>query len=117
MVKFLIGVGLTSDISTLSGMITSNQAAEEAKQSSILTFVALIFAPMTLVSNILAMSGSFAPGDHLFGWYFAIAIPLTLLVFLIVMIFRVHHAHNEHSSMKKLGTMFSAGNRNLGHKS
>jgi len=114
--QFLISVGLTGDISTLSSMITSTQSAEEAKQSSILTFVALIFAPMTLVSNVLAMSGGFAPGGHLFGWYFGISVPLTLLVFLMVMIVRVKNAHDENSSVRKLGAMFSTRGGNLDRK-
>jgi uncharacterized membrane protein len=89
-------------------MITSTQSAEEAKQSSILTFVALIFAPMTLVSNILAMSGGFQPGEHMFYYYFAISIPLTLLVFLVVLVFRLQNKRDENSAVNKAAVLFSS---------
>lgn len=48
-----------------------------------LTYLALIFIPLTFVSGLFSMNDRNAPGGNLFRVYFAISIPLCILVFLI----------------------------------
>ena len=55
----------------------------ETMNISRLTYLALIFLPLTFVSGLFSMNDKFAPGCKIFGLYFAISIPLCILVFLI----------------------------------
>lgn len=63
--------------------IDSRRSLEETRSTSRLTYLALIFIPLTFVSGLLSMNDRFVSGGKLFGLYFAIAIPLCMLVFLI----------------------------------
>ena len=49
-----------------------------------LSYLALSFIPLTFVSSLFSMNDNIAPGGKLFGLYFAVSIPLCILVFLIV---------------------------------
>ena len=55
----------------------------ETMNISRLTYLALIFIPLTFVSGLFSMNDQIAPGGKLFGLYFGISIPLCILVFLI----------------------------------
>jgi hypothetical protein len=88
-------------------MITSTQAAEEAKQSSILTIMALIFVPMSLVANVMSLNGVFQPDGPLFWSYFAISVPLTLILLIFVMGYRASNVHeSQYSVANRLAELF-----------
>jgi hypothetical protein len=88
-------------------MITSTQAAEEAKQSSILTIMALIFVPMSLVANVMSLNGVFQPDGPLFWSYFAISVPLTLVLLIFVMRYRANNVHeSQYSVINRLAGLF-----------
>ena len=76
--------GLVSIATSLIQAIDSRRSLTETASISRLTYLALSFIPLTFVSGLFSMNTSIAPGGRLFGLYFAVSIPLCILVFLIV---------------------------------
>lgn len=64
--------------------IDCRRSFTETTNISRLTYLALAFIPLTFVSGLFGMNDSIAPGGKIFGLYFAVSIPLCMLVFLIV---------------------------------
>ena len=62
----------------------SRRSLTETVNISRLSYLALMFIPLTFVSGVFSMNDNIAPGGKLFGLYFAVSIPLCLLVLLIV---------------------------------
>lgn len=58
----------------------ARRAFDETANITRLTILALIFMPLNYVSSLFSMQASNAPGNSEFWVYFAVAIPLTLLV-------------------------------------
>ena len=56
----------------------------ETKNISRLTYMALVFVPLTFVSSLFSMTGDLAPGKRLFWIYFLVAAPLVITVFMVV---------------------------------
>lgn len=52
----------------------------EAKKASILTFLALIFAPLAYIASLFSMGGDWQPGGSKFKYYWAISLPLATVV-------------------------------------
>ncbi|KAI0886841.1 uncharacterized protein GGS22DRAFT_199174 [Annulohypoxylon maeteangense] len=80
-------VSFNASMTTLAGIVGNHQAMTQQKQSlleakrmKVLTFLGLVFIPMTYVCSLFSMEGPFAPGDRLFWVYFLVAIPLVVLV-------------------------------------
>lgn len=68
---------------SLVQILDSRRSFEEACSLSRLTYLALIFIPLSYISSLFSMEGRFAPGQSGFGWYFVAALPVLALVFLI----------------------------------
>lgn len=64
--------------------IDCRRSLTETLNISRLTYLALSFIPLTFVSGLFSMNDNIAPVGKLFGLYFAISIPLCVLVFLFV---------------------------------
>ena len=62
----------------------SRRSLAETVNISRLSYLALIFIPLTFVSGLFSMNDNIAPGGILFGLYFAVSVPLSIVVFLIV---------------------------------
>ena len=76
--------GLVSIATSLIQAIDSRRSLTETASISRLTYLALSFIPLTFVSGLFSMNTSIAPGGRLFWLYFAVSVPLCILVFLIV---------------------------------
>ena len=76
--------GLVSIATSLIQAIDSRRSLTETASISRLTYLALSFIPLTFVSGFFSMNTSIAPGGRLFWLYFAVSVPLCILVFLIV---------------------------------
>ena len=76
--------GLVSIATSLIQAIDSRRSLTETTSISRLTYLALSFIPLTFVTGLFSMNTSIAPGGRLFGLYFAVSIPLCILVFLVV---------------------------------
>ena len=76
--------GLISIATSLIQAIDSRRSLTETISLSRLSYLALSFIPSTFVSGLFSMNDSIAPGGKLFGLYFAVSIPLCIIVALIV---------------------------------
>ena len=68
-------------VTSLVQIVDSRRSFAETANISRLTYLALAFVPLSFVSSLFSMSGDLAPGGHNFWFYFAVAIPLMLIVF------------------------------------
>jgi len=66
-------------IGTLS-ILQGRLSVAEAKLVSTLTWLGLIFIPLSFSTTIFSMSGDFQPGGTRFWVYFAVAFPMLCLV-------------------------------------
>ena len=63
---------------SLVQIVDSRRSIAEKTNMTQLTYLALIFVPLTFVPSIFSMSGHLAPGGKSFWIYFVIAIPLVI---------------------------------------
>lgn len=75
---------LVSTATSLIQAIDCRRSFTETVNISRLTYLALSFIPLTFVSSLFSMNDHIAPGGRLFGLYFAVSIPLCLLVFVFM---------------------------------
>ena len=68
---------------SLVQVIDARHALAETANISRLTVLALIFVPLSYVSSLFSMNSQNMPGSPHFWVYFAVAVPVTLLVFLL----------------------------------
>jgi hypothetical protein len=81
---------LTTAMVGLGGMTRNRQALKEARQSlresktvKTLTFIAMFFIPLGWIAALFSMSEPYAPGGPQFWVYFAVAVPMILITFVI----------------------------------
>jgi hypothetical protein len=70
-------------VTSLVQIADARRSFAETSNIKRLTVLALIFVPLTYVSSLFSMNPTNAPGSQYFWVYFAIAIPVTLLVVVI----------------------------------
>ena len=75
---------LVSIATSLIQTIDCRRSLTETLYISRLSYLAMSFIPLTFVSGLFSMNENIAPGGKLFGLYFAVSIPLCILVFLVV---------------------------------
>ena len=63
--------------------IDCRRSLTETVNISRLTYAALVFIPLTFVSSLLSMNNTVASDGRVLGLYFAVAMPLCVVVFLI----------------------------------
>ena len=76
--------GLICISTSLIQAIDSRRSLTETISISRLSYLALSFIPLTFVSGIFSMNDNIAPGGKCFWLYFAVSIPLCIIVALIV---------------------------------
>lgn len=74
---------MVSIATSLVQAIDCRRSLTETMNISRLSYLALTFIPLTFVSGLFSMKDKVAPGGKQFWLYFAISIPLCMLVFLI----------------------------------
>ncbi|KAF2642083.1 hypothetical protein P280DRAFT_517079 [Massarina eburnea CBS 473.64] len=70
-------------VTSLVQIFDARQSFAETTNISRLTILALLFVPLNFVSSLFSMNDTNAPGGSGFWVYFAVAVPITFLVFLI----------------------------------
>ena len=70
-------------VTSLVQIIDARQSLAETANISRLTVLALIFVPLSYVSSLFSMNTTNMPGSPYFWVYFAVAIPVTLIVVII----------------------------------
>ncbi|KAM7210042.1 hypothetical protein V8F06_014574 [Rhypophila decipiens] len=64
-------------------LLDSRRSMLEAANVSRLTFIAVVFVPLSWVASLFSMSENYSPGQRNFWVYFATALPVLLLVLLL----------------------------------
>lgn len=64
-------------------ILDSRRSITEALHIKRLTYVALVFIPLSWVASLFSMGEGFLPGQEFFWVYFSISVPLVLLVLLL----------------------------------
>ena len=92
--------GLAGIIGNRKALKEANRSLQEAKSVKILTFLGMLFLPLSLTSGLLSMGGDYSPGGSQFWIYFAIAIPLTMCVFGVVFLVKIGYGVDGEWSLK-----------------
>jgi hypothetical protein len=88
-------------VTSLIQIIDSRRSLDQTANISRLTILALVFVPLAYISSVFSMSERLGPGESLFWVYFAVAIPVTVLVLIVAKIplkmkwVRMHSLHKE----------------------
>ncbi|KAG5751471.1 hypothetical protein H9Q69_013919 [Fusarium xylarioides] len=64
-------------------ILDSRRSIREAINAKRLTYIALVFVPLSWVASLFSMGGDFLPGKGLFWVYFVVGLPLVAVVLLI----------------------------------
>jgi len=78
-----IGLRIEKNINLLAALVAigeNKQGIIENRDVARITLVAMVFLPFSTVAAILGMPGNFAPGSDNFWVFWAVVIPLTVLV-------------------------------------
>ena len=110
--------GLAGILGNRKVLKEANRSLHEAKSVKTLTFLGMLFLPLSLASSLLSMSGDFSPGASQFWIYFAISIPLILCVFGVVFLIKMGYGVDgewslEHWKNSLAGLM--KGNKEMMH--
>ena len=70
-------------VTSLVQIADARRSFAETSNINRLTVLALIFVPLNFVSSLFSMNPTNAPGSQYFWVYFVVAVPVTLLVFVI----------------------------------
>lgn len=71
---------LNTAITGLASMSGNQQALREARNTKALTLLGLVFIPLAYTATLFSMTDSFGPGGERFWVYFAVSLPLILLM-------------------------------------
>lgn len=70
-------------VTSMVQVVDSRRSFAEIANVSRLTYLALIFIPLTFTSGLFSMNAENAPGGERFWVYFVVAVPMTMTVFLL----------------------------------
>jgi hypothetical protein len=71
---------------TMVQLTDARRSITEAIYVRYLTYIALVFVPLTFVSSLFSMQANFLPGQEGFGTYTAVAVPLVVLVLMFSLV-------------------------------
>lgn len=75
--------GLVGIAGNRQAQVEQVRSARQSQRATALTFIGLLFVPLTFASGLLSMDERFIPGAGDFWLYFAISVPLILVTLLI----------------------------------
>lgn len=70
-------------VTSMVQIVDSRRSFAETANVSRLTYLALVFVPLTFTSGLFGMNTDIAPGGKKFWIYFAVAVPVTVIVFVL----------------------------------
>ncbi|KAI0020004.1 hypothetical protein F4780DRAFT_395409 [Xylariomycetidae sp. FL0641] len=73
-------------ITSLVQLMDSRKSLSEAAYVKRLTYLAMVFIPLTFVTGLFSMASDYAPGSNQFWVYWAISLPVTLTVLALAII-------------------------------
>ncbi|KAB2571218.1 hypothetical protein DBV05_g10113 [Lasiodiplodia theobromae] len=68
-------------VTSMVQIADSRRSFAETKNVSRLTYLALVFVPLTFTTGLFSMDSEISPGSPKFWIFFAVSIPMTILVF------------------------------------
>jgi Mg2+ and Co2+ transporter CorA len=74
---------LMNVITTLVNLMETEKSLADSKSLARLTVLGFFFIPLSFIATIFSMGGDFLVGQSKFWVYFAVSVPLTLLVFVV----------------------------------
>jgi hypothetical protein len=74
---------LMNVIMTHVNLIQTEKSISDSKSLARLTVLGFFFVPLSFVATIFSMGGDFSVGQSRFWIYFAVSVPLTLMVFVV----------------------------------
>lgn len=74
---------LNSSITALVGMAGNQHSLRETKRTRSLTIIGLMFLPLAFISSLFSMADDYLPGHAKFWHYFAVSLPLTVIIFIM----------------------------------
>lgn len=75
--------GLTSIIGNDQANAEAERSIQEAQSVRVLTLLATVFIPLSFTCGLLSMSDEYLPGSAKFWVFFAVSVPLVILIFVI----------------------------------
>lgn len=66
------------------GLRVSQTSNSQARSAGHLTVLATLFVPISIISGILSMGGQFLPGESRFWVFFAVVVPILLIISLCI---------------------------------
>ena len=71
---------LISAFTGLASIVGTRRSLEEARSVRILSILGMIFLPLSLTAGIFSMSNEYGPGQPKFAQFFAVSVPLLVVV-------------------------------------
>jgi Mg2+ and Co2+ transporter CorA len=91
---------LIASFGGLASMVSNRQSLVEARTVRLLTILGMTFLPLSFTSGLFSMAGSFTPGGSQFWVYFAVSIPLVLLIFFFSWYIKVSEQSSDLSARR-----------------
>ena len=70
-------------LTSFAQIVDARRSFAETANISRLTILALIFVPLSFLASLFSMNAAYGPGGDVFWVYFVVAVPVTLLVFMV----------------------------------
>jgi hypothetical protein len=99
-------MGLSNIIGSRQALSEARRSIMEAKSTKTLTIVGLIFIPLAYTCSLFSMSDRFQPGSNMFWVYFAVSIPMVLLVYAGTFVIQLGYDENAAWSFKRFKKAF-----------
>jgi hypothetical protein len=74
---------LISSLTGLAGIVGNRQSLAESRSVRILSMLGMTFLPLSFTSGLFSMADKYRPGASMFWVYFAVAVPLILVTFVL----------------------------------
>ncbi|CAG9948361.1 unnamed protein product [Clonostachys rosea f. rosea IK726] len=81
--------GLTGIVGNEQALAETRRSIREAKAVKALTLVGMVFIPLAFTTGLFSMSDEYLPGMEKFWTFFAVSVPLVLLVFIGTSLFDI----------------------------
>lgn len=94
---------LTTMVVAAISIADSHRSLEESSNVARLTWLATIFIPLSFITGLFSMQEDIAKLRVTFGWYFACAIPVTVVTLSVVMIAKYQVGRKAGSHKKTSG--------------
>jgi hypothetical protein len=96
--------GLTGIIGNARSLTEARRSIREAKTVKILTFLAMVFIPLSFTTGLFSMGEDYLPGKSSFWTFFAVSLPMVLFVFGIAVLLDLGYDEKGNWDLRVFGT-------------